>query len=126
ETQAVGLDRPEAIAAVNFLQRAITEGISPPGTTTYTETETLRFFRNGDSAFLRNWPYVWSEVNQPNSPIKGKVGVVPMVHAPNQSSGACQGGWGLGMNRFTNHPQAAWRALEFFGSAEVQKQFICK
>ncbi len=124
ETQAVGLDQPEAIAAVNFLQRAIAEGISPPGTTTYTETETLRFFRNGDSAFLRNWPYVWSEVNKPDSLIKGKVGMMPMVHEPNQSSGACQGGWGLGMNRFTKHPQAAWRALEFFGSAEVQKQFI--
>lgn len=124
QTQAVGLDQPAAIAAVDFLQTTIAQGISPPGTTTYTEPETLRFFRNGNSAFLRNWPYVWNEVNRPDSPIRGQVAIAPMVHGPGQPSGACQGGWGLGISRATAHPDAAWRALEFFGRADVQKQFV--
>ncbi|MEM9770557.1 MAG: ABC transporter substrate-binding protein [Cyanobacteria bacterium P01_D01_bin.73] len=123
-TNAVGLDKPEAIAAVEFLVDAIDEGISPPGTTTYTETETLRFFRNGSAAFLRNWPYVWAEANKPDSPIRGKVGIVPMVHAPGKSSGACQGGWGLGINRFSKHPDEAIAAAKFFAREDIQKQFV--
>lgn len=123
-TNVVGLDQPEAIAAVDFLVSAIDEGISPPGTTTYTETETLRFFRNGSAAFLRNWPYVWAEANKPDSPIRGKVGIVPMVHEPGQSSGACQGGWGLGINRFSDHPEEAIAAAKFFAREDIQKQFV--
>ena len=124
KTNAVGLDKPEAIAAVEFLVNAIDEGISPPGTTTYTETETLRFFRNGSAAFLRNWPYVWAEANKHDSRISGKVGIVPMVHEAGQSSGACQGGWGLGINRFSEHPEEALAAAKFFAREDIQKQFV--
>lgn len=62
-TKEVGLDRPEAIAAVEFLLNTVAEGVSPPGVTTYTEPDTLRFFRSGESVFLRNWPYVWLAAN---------------------------------------------------------------
>lgn len=124
DTNEVGLDRPEAIAAVQFLTDTIAEGVSPPGTTTYTEPETLRFFRNGNSIFLRNWPYVWAEVNKDDSPIKGKVAIKPMVHKPGLEGGACQGGWGLGIAKSSQHPDEAWRAIEFFSSPEVQKQFV--
>ncbi|MEM1426609.1 MAG: extracellular solute-binding protein, partial [Cyanobacteria bacterium P01_H01_bin.130] len=124
DTLAVGLDKPEAIAAVQFLVDTIDQGVSPPGSTTYTETETLRFFKNGSAAFLRNWPYVWAEANKPDSPIRGKVGIVPMVHAPGQTSGACQGGWGLGINRFSKHPDEAWAAAQFFARDDIQKQFV--
>ncbi|MDG2989755.1 ABC transporter substrate-binding protein [Candidatus Synechococcus calcipolaris G9] len=124
ETRDVGLDQPEAIAAVNFLQEVIKTGVSPAGVTSYLEEDTLRLFRNGNAAFLRNWPYVWPEVNQPNSAIRGKVGLKPMVHAPGHTSGACQGGWGFGMAATTAHPDAAWRVIDFFTSEASQRQFV--
>lgn len=123
-TRDVGLDHPEAIAAVDFLQQVIKTGVSPPGVTSYLEEDTLRLFRNGNAAFLRNWPYVWPEVNQPTSEIRGKVGLKPMVHAPGHTSGACQGGWGFGMSATTAHPHAAWRVIEFFTSEASQRQFV--
>ncbi len=124
ETKEVGLDREPTLKAIEFLRSLIDEGISPPGVTTYQELETLRFFLNGKTVFLRNWPYVWGEVNKEGSQLKGKIALAPMVHAPGHNSAACQGGWGWGIAKTTKHPEEAWKAVEFFTSEEGQKNFI--
>ena len=122
ETSEVGLDRPEAIAAVEFLKEAISLKVSPPGVTTYAEEETRLLFQNGKAAFLRNWPYVYSLALDSN--IAGKYSIKPMVHAPGKSSGATLGGWGLGISTTTKHADAAWEVLEFLSSEESQREFI--
>ncbi len=124
ETLDVGLDQPEAIEAVEFLKTVINSDVSPSGVTNYLEEDTLRVFRNGNAAFLRNWPYVWPEVNKASSQISGDVALKPMVHAPGKSSAACQGGWGFGMAKDTEHPDEAWRVVEFFTSEESQQKFV--
>ena len=124
ETLEVGLDRPEAIAAVKFLRQTINEGISPPGVTTYQEEETRLLFQNGKAVFLRNWPYVFSLASDDNSPIKGKFAIKPMPSLPGQPSGACQGGWGLGIAASSKHPDAAWKLIEFITREEIQRQFV--
>ena len=121
ETLEVGLDRPEAIEAVNFLVSTITKGISPPGVTTYGEDETRLLFQNGRTVFLRNWPYVFALAS--DSPIAGKFKIKPMVHAPQESSGACQGGWGLGIASTSQHPEEAWQVIEFLSSEETQRKY---
>jgi multiple sugar transport system substrate-binding protein len=126
ETKEVGLDKPEAIEAVKFLTSTIAEGISPPGVTTYQEEESRRPFQSGEAVFLRNWPYVWSLANGEDSPVQGKIAIKPMVHAPNYNSGACQGGWGFGIAKTTQHPEEAWRVIEYFSSAAAQKKFVLK
>ena len=122
ETQEVGLDQPEAIAAVEFLREAIAKRVSPPGVTTYAEEETRLLFQNGKAAFLRNWPYVYSLAA--DSDIAGKYSIKPMVHAVGKNSGATLGGWGLGISTSTKHPDAAWQVLEFLSSEESQREFI--
>ncbi|MFB2881397.1 ABC transporter substrate-binding protein [Floridanema aerugineum] len=122
----VGLDRPETLKAIAFLQNTVTQGVSPPGVTTYQEEETRRIFQSGQAVFLRSWPYVWPLANQKTSKINGKIGIKPMVHAPGQSSAACLGGWGLGISKSTKHPEEAWKAIKYFSSREAQRQFILK
>lgn len=122
ETFDVGLDEPEAIAAVEFLREAIASGISPPGVTTYAEEETRRLFENGRTAFLRNWPYVFALAS--DSPIAGKFAIQPMVHAPGQVSGACQGGWGMAIAATSHHPQETWRVIQYLTSTEAQRNYI--
>lgn len=124
DTQEVGLDQPEAIQSVEFLRNTIEKGISPPGVTTYIEEDSRRLFQSGQVAFLRNWPYVWPLANQPNSTLKGKVALKPMVHAPGETSGACLGGWGLGIAKSSSHKEEAWKAVQYFMSGEAQKRFI--
>jgi len=124
ETLEVGLDQPETLAAIEFLKNTIQIGISPPGVTTYQEEETRRIFQNGNSAFLRNWPYVWPLANAESSPIDGKIAIKPMVHTKNGNSGACLGGWALGISKSTKHPEAAWKAISYFTSEEAQRKFV--
>ena len=88
ETLEVGLDKPETLAAIEFLKNTIQINISPPGVTTYQEEETRRIFQNGNSVFLRNWPYVWPLANTESSLIDGKIAIKPMVHNKDGSSGA--------------------------------------
>jgi multiple sugar transport system substrate-binding protein len=123
-TLEVGLDRPEALKAIAFLQSTIDTKVSPPGVTTYQEDETLRFFKSGQAAFLGSWPYVWPLANAEDSPIKGKIGIKPMVHAPGLNGGACLGGWGLGIAKSSKHPEEAWKAIQYFTSESVQRQLI--
>lgn len=124
DTLEVGLDRPETLQAIEFLRSTIKEGVSPPGVTTYQEEETRRFFQSGQAAFLRSWPYVWPLANEETSPIKGKIGIKPMVHAFGKSAGACLGGWGLGIAKSSKHPEEAWKAIQYFTSVEAQRRFI--
>ena len=118
----VGLDRSEAIAAVEFLRTTIDKKIAPPGVTTYAEEETRRLFQNGKVVFLRNWPYVYSAAL--DSPIAGKYSIKPMVYTPGESSGACQGGWGLGIAKSSKHPDEAWEVIKFFSSKNSQREYI--
>jgi multiple sugar transport system substrate-binding protein len=121
DTLEVGLDQPEAIQAVEFLLNTIEKDVSPPGVTTYAEEETRRLFQNGDVIFLRNWPYVYSLAA--DSEIAGQFAIKPMVHQPADSSGACQGGWGLGISKSTQHADEAWKVIEFFNRLDIQKEF---
>ncbi|KOP27396.1 ABC transporter substrate-binding protein [Hapalosiphon sp. MRB220] len=125
-TLEVGLDRPETLKAIAFLKETIQTGISPPGVTTYQEEETRRIFQSGQAAFLRSWPYVWPLANAKDSPIKGKIAIKPMVSASGESSGACLGGWGLGISKTTKHPKEAWKAIQYFTSEEAQRRFVLK
>ena len=124
ETQEVGLDQPETIAAIEFLKQTMDEGISPPGVTSYQEEEARRLFESGDTLFMRNWPYAWKLGNDDDSPIKGKFRIKPMVHLPGERSGGCQGGWGLGIAKDSRHPEAAWEAVKYFTGVEAQKTFM--
>ncbi|MBD2563727.1 MULTISPECIES: ABC transporter substrate-binding protein [Nostoc] len=124
DTLEVGLDRPETLRAIEFLRSTVKEGVSPPGVTTYQEEDTRRLFQSGQVAFLRSWPYAWPLAQAENSPIRGKIAIKPMVHAPGQTGAACLGGWGLGISKTSRHPKEAWKAIQYFTSREAQRRFI--
>jgi multiple sugar transport system substrate-binding protein len=127
ETLEVGLDRPAALRALEFLRTSrLTDPISPPGVTTYKEEESRRLFHDGRGVFLRNWPYVWRLAQAPGSPIAGRVGVRPMVHAPGERSAGTLGGWGLGISRFSRRPEAALAFLRHAVSLEGQRALCAR
>ena len=124
DTLEVGLDRPEAIQAVEFLRNTIEAGISPREVTAYAEEESLEQFKEGKTVFLRSWPYAWAIINSKDSAIAGKVGIASTSNAPGYSKSGCQGGWGFSIAKNSKHPEEAWRVIEFFTSEEVQRQLI--
>jgi multiple sugar transport system substrate-binding protein len=109
-TGQIGLDGPEARAALEFLRGSLdpAQGFSPPGVTTYQEEESRRVFADGRAAFLRNWPYVWRLAQREDSPIRGRIGVTVMPAIPGARGAGTLGGWGLGISAYSRHPEEAW------------------
>jgi len=124
-TGAVGLDRPEARRALEFMVRCLApDGISPPGATTYQEEESRRLFQDGRAVFLRNWPYVWSLAQTEDSPVKGRIDVSSMVHEPGCPGGSTLGGWGLGISSYSRNPELAADLVRIVISLEGQR-WLC-
>ena len=117
------LDAPQAQTAVRFVRDHIVREISHRGMLAYEEPESLALFTQGQAIFHRNWPYAWSVASDAaNSKIAGKVGMTPL---PGFSAGggvATLGGWQLGISRFSQKPDLAWRFATFMSGPEVQKR----
>jgi multiple sugar transport system substrate-binding protein len=126
ETLEVGLDRPEALAALEFLVASRRRGgISPPGVTTYKEDEGRRVFQDGRAVFLLSWPYVWRLAQAKGSPVAGKVGVRSVVHLPGKTGAGTLGGWGLGISRFSRRPELALAFVRHAVSLDSQR-LLCR
>lgn len=123
---AVGLDRPEAAEALQFLRDCVSRyRISPPGVTAYQEEESRRLFQDGRAVFLRNWPYAWRLSQAPDSPLRGVVGARAMVHAAGGRSAGTLGGWGLGVSRFSRNPDLAVEFIRHAITLESQRA-LCR
>jgi multiple sugar transport system substrate-binding protein len=117
--EEVALLSEENIRALGFMRRLLQQGFAPRGVITFQEQHSLEFFQAGRALFMRNWPYAWRLLQ--DSPLRGKVGIVPMVHAPGGRPAATLGGWGLGIAKGAKDPEAAWRFIEFATSEEAQR-----
>ncbi|MDX6770003.1 MAG: ABC transporter substrate-binding protein [Elusimicrobiota bacterium] len=116
------VDRPEAVAALTALVDAIyKDKVVPQAVLTYQEEEARNAFQEGRAVFMRNWPYAWNLMQKEGSPVRGKVGIVPMVSAPGGRPAATLGGWGFALSAYSRHPREAYKLAEFFASEESQK-----
>lgn len=121
QTGAIGLDQPPGTAAASWLQQLIATGISPRAVTNYSESESLQSFKSGESAFMRNWPYAWAELQKDDSPVKGKVGITSMVSETNQRPAATIGSWGLSLLKGSEHPQSTIEAIKYLTNEQSQR-----
>ncbi len=122
ETGHIGLDEPPAQAALEFLVRcARPGGISPPGVLSYQEEESRRLFQEGRAIFLRNWPYVWRLAQRPESALRDRVGVRPMVATSAGRPAATLGGWGLAVSSYSRHPALAVDFIRHVTTIESQR-----
>ena len=117
----VVLDSANNRAALAFLRGLIASGVTPDFVTTLTEEPAREIFGRGAAVFLRNWPYAWRLFEQPGSAVRGKVGVRALPHFAGHPSAATLGGWQLGVNRYSKHPQAAERLAHYLTSPAAQK-----
>lgn len=124
-THAVGLDQPPALEAVKFLQQTIQQGISPAAVRNYNEENSFNKFAEGQTLFLRNWPFIQPRLAQFKA-LNHRVNIAPTVHAPDRTSTPCKGGWGFSISRNATHPQEAWRAIQFFTSEASQRKLVQK
>ena len=120
----IGLNENPGISAADWLTNLIKSGISPEAVANYAEAETLQSFKMGESAFMRNWPYAWAELQKDDSDVKGKVAVTTMVANREEDSAATLGSWGLSILRGTKHAEQTATAIRFLTSQASQRSLL--
>ena len=123
--KTVLIAEPPAVEAVQFLYDTINKSkISPQDVLSWDEEPSRGPFTAGESAFLRNWSYVYKIAEDPSSSsIVGKVGVAPLPHFPNGKSAACLGGYQYGVNAHTQNREAAIDFITWMSSPATQLRF---
>lgn len=97
--------------------------ISPPAVLSDDEEATRGAFQTGHAVFMRNWVYAWALTNAPDSPVAGKVGVVPLPRTtPADLAQGVDGTVYLGMARNTTHPTEARAFIQYLTSPAVERQ----
>jgi trehalose/maltose transport system substrate-binding protein len=122
----VTINNASAVKALNTAASWIGT-ISPNGVLNYAEEDTRGVFQNGKALFMRNWPYAYSLMQAPDSPVKGKFGVAPLPKGgAGGKNAATLGGWQLAVTKYSKVPDAAADLVMFMTSAEVQKDRAIK
>lgn len=123
----VTLADPATLQALAFMRGLVApEQVTPPLVTTLNEESARHIFQSGRAIFMRNWPYAWRFLNQPDSPVAGRVGLTLIPHFPGHSSAPTLGGFHLGVNAYSRHPEAAVAFLRFMISAQAQKEILLR
>lgn len=117
----VAVNNPATIKGLNKMMEIVKSDFVPTNITTFTEPESHTAFLEGQSAFIRNWPYQFALAQDPaQSKIVDKVAIAPLP-AGDAGSAAALGGWMGGINKFSKHPKEAWEFLKFMTGPEGQK-----
>jgi len=122
-TDLWGGDRERAEYGLRFLRETITmHGITPLSTSMADEESTRWLFGEGHALFMRNWPYAWSLLQQEGSPVRGKIGVVPLPAFPGFSSAPVLGGWMLAIPSSSTHQEVVRELISFLTSPNTQRR----
>ena len=126
ENGDVTVNNPQAVAAIDLAGSWVGD-IAPPGVLNYAEEEARGVFQSGNAVFMRNWPYAWSLSQSPDSPIKGKVGVValPKGGEDGQNTGTL-GGWQLAVSKYSENAEVAADLVMYLTSYDEQKRRAIK
>ncbi len=111
--------------ALNYMVSSYTSGLTNPNSKEFLEEDVRKVFENGEAAFALNWTYMYNLANAgADSKVAGKVGVVPAPGVAGKSEvSAVNGSMGLGVTSVSQHPDEAWKYIEFMTSQATQNQY---
>ncbi len=123
EDDTPAFNSPEGLAALQYLVDGMNDGMYNPASLESTYEEVRRTFSQGASLFSVNWAYQLNLANDPaESQIAGhaKVALMPGEAIP---SATINGGMGLSIMSDSEHPDEAWKYIQFLSSKPIQKQY---
>jgi multiple sugar transport system substrate-binding protein len=117
------VESPESVAGLTTERAMIEDGVTTRAVLQYQEDESHGAFVRGDSVFLRNWPYVYALLSNPDeSKIKPEqVGVASLPVQGGQSASAL-GGWNFFINAASEKQDQAWEFIRWMTEPEQLKK----
>lgn len=111
--------------ALTYMVNSYNAGLTNPNSKEFLEEDVRKVFQNGEAAFALNWTYMYNLANDPaESKVAGSVGVVPAPGVAGKTEvSAMNGSMGLGVTTTSQHPDEAWKLVEFLTSQPVQNKY---
>ncbi|GAC1400003.1 MAG: ABC transporter substrate-binding protein [Ktedonobacteraceae bacterium] len=126
DPKKVVVNSPEALQALTEMVSWVGT-ISPVNVTTLAEETDRSAWQNGESLFMRNWPYAYSLGNASGVKIAGKFDITSLPYGGSGTVGhSAVGGWNLGISSFSKNQDASWKFIQYMLSAPAQKLIAIK
>ena len=121
------IDSPESAEGLNLRRSLLTDGVAPEASGDYTTQESQASFTNGDVVFMRNWPFVYGLLTDPEiskvKPGQVDIGALPVAGAGDTSFSGL-GGWNFMVNAGAEDKiEEIWAFIEFMSAPEQQQTF---
>jgi multiple sugar transport system substrate-binding protein len=125
--QRVVIDSPESAQGLTLRRSMIVDGIAPEASGDYTTQESQVVFTNGDSVFMRNWPFVFGLLSDPETsrvrPDQVDLASLPVADRADQSFTGL-GGWNFMVNATSEDKlDQIWTFIEYMSAPEQQRTF---
>lgn len=122
----IKLDYQANVDALKFMQDLIHKhNVSPQNTyTEMKEEEVRRSFQRGNALFERNWTYAAKLHALDESNVRNKFGIAELPHFEDGRSYSTMGGWHIGLSKYSDVKEEAWKFIEYVTSYEFQKEMI--
>ena len=116
----VMVSSPPAVRALTTMREQIyRERLVPQSALTWHEEESRFAFQNGETAFMRNWPYAYALMaDSATSKVAGRYAVASMPAETGGHPTAALGGAQLAINANSAHPDAAWAVIQYLTRPE--------
>ena len=114
----------KGIAALQHAVDLIHEyNVTPESIPASSTDQNRQTFQQGNTIFMRNWPYAVSLMNEDGSAVKGKFDVAPMPKQEGHpdAKNSCLGGWNLFMNASAQSKEASQQFASFMASKKAQE-----
>ncbi len=103
------------------------DGIAPAASGDYTTQESQGVFTSGDSVFMRNWPFVFGLLSDPETsrvkPDQVDIASLPVADQADQSVTGL-GGWNFMVNATSEDKlDQIWTFIEYMSAPEQQRTF---
>ncbi len=125
--ETVVIDSPEAAQGLALRRSMIVDGIAPEASGDYTTQESQAAFTNGDVVFMRNGPFVYGLLSNPETSRvrQDQVGIAPLpVADQGDQSFSGLGGWNFMVNSSSEEKlDQIWTFIEYMSAPEQQKTF---
>jgi len=118
------INNPEGVASLEFMINLVQDEITPLDALSWKEEESQVPFVNGKAIFLSGRQDLTFWLDDPEqSQIGEKWGLIPMPATAQGRNAGFFEGWGFGINKYSDNPEAAAKVLEVMFDFEVQKLF---
>lgn len=117
----VTIDSKYGVDAILFMANCL-RSITSRSVLNYSEEDARGMFQSGKAVFMRNWPYAWSSLNEPSTPVAGKVGVMPIPKAKGGKESGVLGGWFLTVSKYSKNKKIAADLVQYLTSYAQHKK----